>query len=153
MWKPGLLYMRIYMRKPGLESAPPENQGDWERLLSRWLRNRHEDMLDALRAIVEGRAGGDPRGPHGIGSPKCIRTRGTRTLGSPYRPSSKRCTGARCPLGRYEFDYALLGNFAQPSLADLLDMLRQAVVRHTGRSEFLGPNPARDRTQADRRAN
>ena len=77
------------------ESAPPENQGDWERLLLRWLRNRREDMIDAIRASVEGRrAGGDPRSPHGRGSPRCIRTRGTRTLGSPYRPSFKRCTGA-----------------------------------------------------------
>jgi hypothetical protein len=42
------------MRKPGRESAPPENQGDWERLLKRCLRNRREDMLDAIRAIVEG---------------------------------------------------------------------------------------------------
>jgi hypothetical protein len=39
-----------YMRKPGPESAPPENQADWERLLGQCLRNRREDMLDAIRA-------------------------------------------------------------------------------------------------------
>jgi hypothetical protein len=44
-----------YMRKPGPESAPPENQSDWERLLAKCLRNRREDMLDAIRGIVEGK--------------------------------------------------------------------------------------------------
>jgi hypothetical protein len=45
-----------YVRKPGPASGPPENQADWERLLARCLRNRREDMLDAIRNIVVGGA-------------------------------------------------------------------------------------------------
>jgi transcriptional regulator with XRE-family HTH domain len=39
---------------------------------------------------------------------------------------------ARCPLGHYELDYALLGDFTRPGLADLLDRLRLAVAHHSG---------------------
>jgi hypothetical protein len=45
----------------------------------------------------------------------------------------------RCPLGRYEFDYALLGDFTRPNLPDFLEMLRGAVLRHTGWPVFWVP--------------
>jgi hypothetical protein len=43
-------------------------------------------------------------------------------------------------LGRYELDYALLGDFARPGLTDLLDKLRLAVAHRSGWStEFWIP--------------
>jgi hypothetical protein len=55
-----------YIRKPGPESAPPENQADWERLLTRCLRNRREDMLDAIRNIVLGGVSPTPTTPSAV---------------------------------------------------------------------------------------
>jgi hypothetical protein len=42
-------------------------------------------------------------------------------------------------LGRYELDYALLGNFARPSLTELLEKLRLAVAHRSGWPEFWVP--------------
>jgi hypothetical protein len=46
---------------------------------------------------------------------------------------------ARCPLGRYELDYALLGNFPRPSLTELRDKLSLAVAHRRGWPEFWVP--------------
>jgi hypothetical protein len=115
-----------YMRKPGPESAPPENPGDWERLLSRCLRNRREDMLDAIRSIVEGKAeGAEPpaqrEADQQTAYADAARSRWLTHL-EPLPPDSP----ARCPLGRFEFDYALLGNLEKPGLGALLEHLRRA---------------------------
>jgi hypothetical protein len=52
-----------YMRKPGPESAPPENPGDWERLLSRCLRNRREDCWTRLDRLLKERLKGQSHQP------------------------------------------------------------------------------------------
>lgn len=44
-----------YVRRTGPESAPPTTYHDWSRLLDRCIRNRQVDMLDSIRAIVQGR--------------------------------------------------------------------------------------------------
>jgi hypothetical protein len=46
---------------------------------------------------------------------------------------------ARCPLGHYELDYALLGDFAKPSLGELLEKLRLAVAHRSSWPEFWVP--------------
>jgi hypothetical protein len=46
---------------------------------------------------------------------------------------------ARCPLGRYELDYALLGDFARPSLVELRDKLELAVAHWGNWPEFWVP--------------
>jgi hypothetical protein len=127
-----------YIRKPGPESAPPENPADWERLLNRCLRNRREDMLDAIRTIVEGGVPAaalrqtDSQLQHEFA--EASRERWSERIASLPADAPE-----RCPLGRYELDYALLGNFQEPSLPDLLDILRRAVVRPHGWPEFWVP--------------
>lgn len=129
-----------YMRKPGPESAAPENQADWEQLLGRCLRNRREDMLDAIRAIVEGKP---PEGSSPISTAEL-------ELQTQFADDAKRrwthltsdlgpAASERCPLGHFEFDYALIGDFAPPNLPDFLEILRRAVLRHTGWPEFWVP--------------
>jgi hypothetical protein len=127
-----------YVRKPGPESAPPENPADWDRLLSRCLRNRREDMLDAIRHIVSGGESATAPAVDEVRKQDAFITsaRGEWEALIKDLPAD---APARCPLGRYEFDYALLGEFERPSLADLLGRLRQAVVRHTGWPEFWVP--------------
>jgi hypothetical protein len=117
-----------YVRRPGPESAPPQNQEDWDRLLSRCLQNRREDMLDAIRDIVSGGA-----------SAAAVPTRSANETQGAFADAARAAWAklvedlppdapARCPLGRYELDYALLGDFNKPDLADLLDKLSLAVA-------------------------
>jgi hypothetical protein len=133
-----------YMRKPGPESAPPENQADWERLLNRCLRNRREDMLDAIRTIVEG------------GVPPVALEKTDAERQSAFVKSSHARWEAltanldsnapeRCPLGRYELDYALSGDFEQPNLSKLIEVLHRAVVR--GASFLLFQIPSQHELQ------
>jgi hypothetical protein len=129
-----------YMRKPGPESAPPENQADWERLLARCLRNRREDMLDAIRNIVLG--GVSPSVPAAPSEAErqdafvAAARVGWETLIKDLPGDAP----ARCPLGRYELDYALLGDFAQPRRAELLEKLRLAVAHRSNWPEFWVPS-------------
>jgi Putative DNA-binding domain len=129
-----------YMRKPGPESAPPENQADWDRLLSRCIRNRQVEMLDAIRTIVVG------------GTVVTAETAEARELEAQEAFADAARSrwqqlvadlppdaAARCPNGRLELDYALLGNFGQPGLAALFEMLRGAEIRHSSWPEFQVP--------------
>jgi hypothetical protein len=130
-----------YMRKPGPESAPPENQADWERLLARCLRNRREDMLDAIRNIVLGGVSPTPTAPNAAERQVAFVT-AARAAWEALIKDLPGDAPARCPLGHYELDYALLGNFTKPGLADLLDLLRLAVRRGGGLPEFWVPTRA-----------
>jgi hypothetical protein len=137
-----------YMRKPGPESAPPENQADWDRLLTRCLRNRREDMLDAIRNIVLGGVSAPPAEPSEAEVQEVFVT----TARGAWETLIKDLPGdapARCPLGHYELDYALLGDFARPSLTELLEKLRLAVAHRSGWPEFRvrEPSPIDDTIQ------
>lgn len=128
-----------YVRKPGPESAPPENPADWDRLLARCLRNRREDMLDAIRNIVLG--GASAAVPAEITEAErqdafvAIARGAWENLVRDLPPDE----AARCPLGRYELDYALLGNFARPGLGDLRNQLELAVAHRRGWPQFWIP--------------
>jgi hypothetical protein len=127
-----------YMRKPGPASAPPENQADWERLLTRCLRNRREDMLDAIRNIVHGGVAPTPTTPTAVECQDAF----VADARAAWEILIKDLPGdapARCPLGRYELDYALLGDFSRPSLTELLEKLRLAVAHRSGWPEFWVP--------------
>jgi hypothetical protein len=45
---------RCYVRKPGPRSEEPFGAEEWRRLLERCLQSRREEMLDAIRIIVQG---------------------------------------------------------------------------------------------------
>src|SRR5262245_34983206 len=51
---------RCYMRKPGPRSEEPLTSEEWRSLLDRCVQARRESMLDAIRAIVQGRVGAAP---------------------------------------------------------------------------------------------
>jgi hypothetical protein len=130
-----------YIRKPGPESAPPENQADWDRLLARCLRNRREDMLDAIRTIVLGGAPVAPTAPSAAERQDAFAA-AARAAWETLVKNLPSDAPARCPLGRYELDYVLLGDFTRPGLADLLDLLRLAVRHRGGLPEFWVPTRA-----------
>jgi hypothetical protein len=127
-----------YIRKPGPESAPPENQADWERLLTRCLRNRREDMLDAIRNIVLGGVSPTPTTPSAVECQDAF-VAAARAAWEALIKDLPDDAPARCPLGGYELDYALLGDFAKPGRAELLEKLRLAVAHRSGWPEFWVP--------------
>ena len=127
-----------YIRKPGPASGPPENQGDWERLLARCLRNRREDMLDAIRNIVLGGVSPTPAAPSADERQNSFAAAAYAAWEGLIKnlPSD---APARCPLGHYELDYELLGEFAKPSRTELLEKLRLAVAHRSNWPEFWVP--------------
>ena len=42
----------VYVRRPGGASEPARTQDDWERLLDRLVRARRDEMLDAIRDVL-----------------------------------------------------------------------------------------------------
>jgi hypothetical protein len=42
-----------YIRRPGPESAPPQNAGEWDALITRCVDNNRERQLEGFRRIVE----------------------------------------------------------------------------------------------------
>jgi hypothetical protein len=132
-----------YVRKPGPESAPPANEGEWDRLLARCLRNRREDMLDAIRNIVLGGASAaTPAAPSATESQDAFTTAARASWETLIKDLPLDFARARCPLGRSELDYALIGEFPKPSLGELLEKLRLAVAHRRGRPEFWVPTRA-----------
>jgi hypothetical protein len=127
-----------YIRKPGPESAPPENHDDWHRLLERCLRNRREDMLNAIRDIVEGRTPVVPIARRAIDAQTAFAD-AARAAWHKLTASLSADAPARCPLGRYELDYALIGDIARPSLSDLLNKLRLVAQRRSSWPQFWVP--------------
>jgi hypothetical protein len=130
-----------YIRRAGPESSPPETFEDWDALLERCLRNRKDDLLDAIRGIVEGQA-----------SSNVERTPADDVLQDTFRDGSRarwqelvnplpQDSPARFPLGFYETDFYLNVAAVRPSLNALLrEMTEASQVRHTGWSPFWQPN-------------
>lgn len=42
-----------YVRRPGPESAPPDNAGEWDALISRCVANNRERQLEGFRRIID----------------------------------------------------------------------------------------------------
>ena len=101
-------------------------------------------MLDAIRGIVEGKL---PVGAaeSGIVDRQAEFAGKARERWSSLTANLDVKAPQRCPHGRYEFDYALIGDFDRPGLADFLQVLGRAVVRHTGWPEFWVPALSRIR--------
>jgi hypothetical protein len=128
-----------YVRKPGPESAPAQNQEDWGRLLERCLQNPREDMLDAIRNIVLGRASAVAPDARTAAEAQRAFVATARAAWETLVKKLPVDAPARCPLGRYELDYALLGDFPKPTLTELLNKLSLAVSHRRGWPEFWVP--------------
>ena len=83
-------------------------------------------MLDAIRNIVLGGVPATPAAPSAAEVQKAF-VDSARAAWEALVKDLPDDAPARCPLGRYELDYALLGDFTRPSLADLEELLRLAV--------------------------
>lgn len=127
----------IYVRKPGPKSETPRNAKEWNELLTRCILNRRDELVDQIRDL---------------------QSREVRQMATPGKEdrleewiskSHKQwCvlvdqlpadSGARFPHGSYNFAYEILGKPRGIGLAQLPDVLKASVVRHTGWPPFWYP--------------
>lgn len=130
---------RIYIRRPGPSSEEPQSATEWDKLFERIVRNRRADLLDAMRAIIEGVV------PTVADAP--IET--TDLLTSFIQESIQRwdkrvadlppdAANPRFPLGYYDCAFKLESEFERQSLAKLRDTIHSSVRNHTGWPAFTG---------------
>lgn len=133
-----LLVGRVYIRRPKPESAEPRNAAEWRELIDRCVRAGRDDLLDAIRGILDGRE--------------------IQTLPSPPSEEAQLAAwadeglerwAARAPIsptmikllppGFYRVAYKLVGPMEPIAFPELLAAINKATTRHTGWSPFWVP--------------
>ena len=136
----------VYVRRPGGASEPARTQDDWERLLDRLVRARRDEMLDAIRDVL------NP--PGNIAVPDADLEEWDREC---LKPWQERTDGLRAGDGRkHERGFRALSfsidPFSQPALEDLRKTLERQLPACSGWPPFahLHREPRRPRPVGDR---
>lgn len=127
---------RCYVRKPGPRSEEPFTGEEWRALLDRCVRAGRENMLDAIRHIVQGYAGAAPP-PDALAALEAFAADGIARWQSLIQPLPVD-DPARLSHGYRELAFEIRNVAAAPSLAELrrrLDVAGQ--TRLTGWHPFL----------------
>ncbi|KAA0593167.1 hypothetical protein J2848_005268 [Azospirillum lipoferum] len=133
-----LIAGRVYIRRPTPESAEPATAGDWRDLFDRCIRAGRDDLLDAIRGILDGRSvATEELPPSKLEQLRAWRDKGLmrwRELvaeGADPKPAEA--------LGYYTVAYQIDASLPARPLAEVLDLLDRATVRHTGWSPWWVP--------------
>lgn len=125
-----LIASRVYIRRPTPESAEPGSATEWRELLDRCIRAGRDDLLDAIRGVLDGRANSMVSNE----SSSLKRLDAWRTAGlarwqalAPANPAGEPTD----PPGTYTVVYQMNGEVPPHSLPDLVDLLSQ-VRGYTG---------------------
>jgi hypothetical protein len=127
---------RCYIRKPGARSEEPLTGEEWRALLDRCVRARREDMLDAIRAIVQGRVVVAPITgvQNTLAEFMDAAQERWRDLIDQLPPDDP----GRMPLGYREIGFELANAQPAPTLVELLRRIDEAGrLRLTGWHPFL----------------
>jgi hypothetical protein len=127
----------IYMRKPGPRSEIPQTALEWDQLLGRCFQNRRDEMFDQIRSLISGAVPQAPVPPEPDRLVDWMQR--SRTRWTKLTAALPQDTGPRMPHGRYSFGYEIVGERKPIALAQLPDVLRNSVVRHTGWPPFWLP--------------
>jgi len=127
----------IYIRKPGPRSETPQSAQDWDGLLTRCLRNRRDEMFDQIRDLITGAVPQVEQTPEPARLDDWIRA-GFERWRELIRLLPEE-VGPRFPHGYYNIAYEIIGAPRQIVPAQLPDVLRASVVRHTGWPPFWYP--------------
>lgn len=127
----------IYIRKPGPRSEAPQSAQEWDGLLARCLANRRDEMFDQIRDLIVGAV------PQAAPTAEPARLdqwieRSLARWHSLIAPLPE-TAGPRCSHGYYWFAYEIDGARRNVGLAQLPELLRASVVRHTGWPPFWYP--------------
>lgn len=125
-----LIAGRVYIRRPTPESAEPGTAVEWRDLLDRCVRAGRDDLLDAIRGVLDGRGErSPPAAPTSLERLQVWAEAGTarwRAL-APTARDGKPVD----PPGTYTVAYQIEGALPQRSLSEILDLLR-GVPGYTG---------------------
>jgi hypothetical protein len=137
-----LINNAYYIRRPGPRSEPPADAGEWDRLLERCMRHRREEMVEAFRAIMEGRSPvTEPTSPAAPTTGERLDAWIARSAARWQQRTNelpKEAPG-RLPRGHYRVAYQIDGELKRITQAQLLEVAREAVVRLTGWPPFWVP--------------
>ncbi|WP_424967154.1 ATP-binding protein [Dinoroseobacter sp. S375] len=130
---------RVYVRQAGPRSEEPRTVEEWRTLLDRCVQRSRSSMLNAIRAIVEGRVEEIETTPDFreqlTGFMDSSRERHDALLNGASLPAT---APARMPLGRYEIGIAFEGVETAPSIPSLRQRIDNAHrVKLTGWPKFL----------------
>jgi hypothetical protein len=127
---------RPYIRKAGPSSEVPTSVAEWRALFDRCVRARQDEMLDAIRAIVQG--SGALEGSV-VSETEAQRTfvDGARARWTALAAQFPKGSSATLPTGRWSADFAFSGDFSKPDLHALRDRLEAASrIDHSGWPPF-----------------
>lgn len=127
-----LINGKYYIRRQGPQSAEPGTPDEWRELVTRCVRAGRDDLLDAIRDVLAGRAPEATAEPTvlealldwaGVGTDRWASLIPSDELGNPA-----------VPRGFYRVAYAIDGRFPKPSLAVLRDVIDRSTssTNHTG---------------------
>lgn len=126
-----------YIRKPGPRSEPPQTAIEWRALFNRCVREHRADMLEAIRAIVQGRveqADATVSAQSALQAFSEAAVQRWHSLTSGIDPEN----AARFPHGFYDLSFSLNGVAPTPSLSILQERLEEARrIKLTGWSVFV----------------
>lgn len=131
-----IIARRCYIRKPGPRSEEPFTAEEWRGVLDRCVRAGREDMLDAIRLIVQGHAGGILEA--GAGDALVEFTDDARRRWQELIDPLPADDTARMPFGYYELGFEILEVPPAPNLRELRRRMDEAgALRHTGWGPFV----------------
>ncbi|MCP2082731.1 UNVERIFIED_ORG: hypothetical protein J2W74_003917 [Methylorubrum zatmanii] len=150
-----LIAHRTYIRRPGPQSAEPQTAEEWNGLLERCIRNRQDELLEAMRSIMNGV----------LPTSGKLQTSKLDELMSFTSDASGRWkklvdtlpdgSQARHPHGFHDFAFAIDGNTQAKSLQELRNLIRERVRNFSGWPPFvsldvpqLAPQPVDGAVQA-----
>ena len=127
----------IYVRKPGPRSETPQNSREWDELLARCMNNRRDEMFDQIRDLITGAVPQVDQNEEDTRlhewTVACMDR--WHNLIEPLPPN----VGPRFPHGHYSIAYEIIGERQAIQPAQLPEVLRESVVRHTGWPPFWYP--------------
>lgn len=133
-----LVVGRVYIRRPTPESAEPATAAEWRELIDRCVRATRDDLLDAIRGILDGRSAEPaPVAPSEEARLAAWAEDGLKRWAAhaPITPTQV----AIFPPGYYRVAYRLIGTVPELGAAELLAAIDRATTRHTGWSPWWVP--------------
>lgn len=132
-----LLVGRVYIRRPTPESAEPGTAAEWRELIDRCVRATRDDLLDAIRGILDGRETQSLPPPSEEALLAAWADDGLErwTARAPITPTMVKLL----PPGFYRVAYKLVGPMTPIEAPELLEAINSATTRHTGWSPWWVP--------------
>lgn len=135
-----LVAQRTYIRRPGPSSEEPQAAIEWDALLERCLQNRKEDLLSAMRSIMDGVI---PTVGENINRDQQRLLSFEQDSIALWESLVKQLSPQATPRflhGYYDLSFVLEGNFDKPTISKLRQIIEQENRNHSGWPPFLTLN-------------